>query len=152
MASSWPHATADGLMLTHNRLASPSERQAVAGPCSAEPHGLWQQPGSVTWSVPTTRPTRPTRGGRAPGRIGTISRSCSRSKVIPAADPWKSDPATADPPRVTTMVFGSGCSTTIDPPPVWASLVLVGVTSAWREGRTVWEAGPGRAAYAPARA
>ena len=34
---------------------------------------------------------------------------------MPADDPWQSDPATADPPIVTTMVFGSGCSTTIVP-------------------------------------
>jgi hypothetical protein len=39
---------------------------------------------------------------------------------------------------VTTMVFGSGCSTTIDPPPVCASLVRVGGTPARRERSTIW--------------
>src|SRR5262249_50101844 len=47
------------------------------------------------------------------------------------------------------MVFGSGCSTTIQPPPVWASLVLEGVTWAWRERRTIWYAGPAGGAGAP---
>jgi hypothetical protein len=51
-------------------------------------------------------------------------------KFIAASDALQSDPATADPLMVTTIVFGSGCSTRIDPPPVWAFLVLVGVTSA----------------------
>jgi uncharacterized protein (TIGR03382 family) len=66
------------------------------------------------------------------------SSSCSSSKLISAVEPWKSEPATAEPPMVTTTVFGSGCSTTIEPPPVWASLVLLGVTWAWRERRTIW--------------
>jgi hypothetical protein len=39
---------------------------------------------------------------------------------------------------VTTMVFGSGCSTMIDPPPVWAPLVRFGVASAERDLRTIW--------------
>ena len=38
---------------------------------------------------------------------------------------------------VTMTVFGSGCSTTIDPPPVWASPVPVVVTSARRERTTI---------------
>jgi hypothetical protein len=38
---------------------------------------------------------------------------------------------------VTMTVFGSGYSTMIDPRPVWASPVLVGVTSVRRERRTI---------------
>jgi hypothetical protein len=66
------------------------------------------------------------------------SKSCSKLKVIPAAELLQSEAATAAPAMVTTMVFGSGCSTRIDPPQVWASLVRFGVASARRERRTIW--------------
>jgi hypothetical protein len=138
IATSCPHAAAAGWTLTDNTLASPIIRLAAAGPCSAVPHALLHLHGRVTWSVPTTRPTMPIRGRRTPGRSGMISRSWFRRKSIPAADPWKSDPTTADRPMLTTMVFGSRCSTWIDPPPVWTSLVRIGVTSAFWEWRTIW--------------
>jgi hypothetical protein len=72
--------------------------QATAGPCSAVPHVLSHLPGSVTWSVPTTRRTLPTRGGRTLGRVGMMSIACFRLKSMAAVDLWHSDPATAIPP------------------------------------------------------
>ena len=50
---------------------------------------------------------------------------------------WCSTVQTSEPPMVTMTVFGSGCSTTIDPPPVWASPVPVVVTSARRARTTI---------------
>ena len=59
------------------RLGAPPTQTEKAVPCA-----LPQLPGSVRWSVPTTRSTLPMRGYRTPARVGIISRSWSKLKSI----------------------------------------------------------------------